>query len=169
MTTTLTRRVPWWVLILLTAVTYVLDLLSKQWALSALADGQYHPVIGGLLGFELVFNPGAAFSFLTNATWVFTIVGVVVALIIVWMWREITSWSWAWTLTFLLGGTLGNLTDRFFRAPGVGVGHVVDFINYNGFFVGNVADIFIVLAAVGISVLAFKGTPLAEPPGARDE
>ena len=49
------------------------------------------------------------------------------------------------------------------RAPGPGRGHVVDFIDYFGFFVGNVADIAIVVAAVLIMVLTFRGTSLAGP------
>ncbi len=63
----------------------------------------------------------------------------------------------------LLGGALGNLVDRFLRAPGPGRGHVVDFIDYFGLFVGNVADIAIVVAAGLIMVLTFRGTSLAGP------
>jgi len=57
----------------------------------------------------------------------------------------------------VLGGALGNLTDRLTRDPGFGRGHVVDFIDYNGWFVGNVADIAIVSAAVLIAILALSG------------
>ena len=66
-------------------------------------------------------------------------------------------------LGLLLGGALGNLVDRFFRPPGPGRGHVVDFIDYFGWFVGNVADIAIVVAAGIIMVLAFTGTSIAGP------
>jgi signal peptidase II len=57
----------------------------------------------------------------------------------------------------LLGGSVGNLTDRMVRAPGPGRGHVVDFIDYFGLFIGNIADIAIVGAAVLIGVLALRG------------
>jgi signal peptidase II len=71
--------------------------------------------------------------------------------------RRLGSSGWAWALGLLLGGALGNLTDRVVRDPGFGRGHVVDFLNYNGWFIGNVADIAIVGAAVGIGVLALRG------------
>ncbi|EBM0725535.1 signal peptidase II, partial [Salmonella enterica subsp. enterica serovar Senftenberg] len=54
-------------------------------------------------------------------------------------------------------GSLGNLTDRMLREPAPGRGHVVDFIDYFGLFIGNVADIAIVSAAVLIGLLALKG------------
>lgn len=154
------KRVPWWAIAAITVVTFSLDLGTKQWALSALASGDYVPVLGRVFGFELVFNPGAAFSFASGATWVFTGAAIIVTAVIVRLSFRLRSWWWAIVLSMLLGGTLGNLADRLFRDPGFGVGHVVDFLNYNGFFVGNVADIFIVAAAIGIAVLAFVGIPL---------
>ncbi len=57
------------------------------------------------------------------------------------------SRSQAIALGLLAGGAAGNLLDRLLRAPGPGVGRVVDFINYHGWFVGNVADIAIVASA----------------------
>ena len=164
-------RVPWWAIAAITAVTFGLDLGTKQWALSALSLGEYVPVLGRVFGFELVFNPGAAFSFASGATWVFTGAAIIVTAVIVRLSFRLRSWWWAIVLSMLLGGTLGNLADRLFRDPGFGVGHVVDFLNYNGFFVGNVADIFIVAAAIGIAVLAFVGIPLdgrTHAPGADD-
>lgn len=165
------RRVPWWAVAIITTVTFALDLATKQWALASLAGGGYVPVLGRLFGFELVFNPGAAFSFLSGATWVFTAIAIIVTAVILRLSARLHSWSWAVVLAMLLGGTLGNLADRLFRDPGFGVGHVVDFLNYNGFFVGNVADIFIVAAAIGIAILAFIGVPLegTAPAEASDE
>lgn len=154
------NRVPWWAIAAIAIITFGLDLGTKQWALSALSSGDYVPVLGRFFGFELVFNPGAAFSFASGATWVFTTAAVIVTAVIVRLSFRLRSWWWAIVLSMLLGGTLGNLADRLFRDPGFGVGHVVDFLNYNGFFVGNVADIFIVAAAIGIAVLAFLGIPL---------
>ena len=57
----------------------------------------------------------------------------------------------------LLGGAVGNLIDRLLRSPGVLRGHVVDFIDYGGYFVGNVADIAIVVAAAAVMVLSVCG------------
>ena len=55
-------------------------------------------------------------------------------------------------LGLLAGGAAGNLWDRLTRPPAIGQGHVVDFINYNGWFIGNVADIWIVGAALVLIV-----------------
>jgi signal peptidase II len=52
----------------------------------------------------------------------------------------------------LMGGAVGNLIDRLTADPGFGVGHVTDFIAYGTWFVGNVADIWIVLGAALLAV-----------------
>lgn len=142
---------------LLAAGVLVVDQVTKIVAVSRLTTGEYVPLLGEVFGLMLVFNPGAAFSLASGSTWIFTIVAVVVAVVIVRVSRRIGSRGWAVALGALLGGNLGNLGDRLFREPGFGVGHVVDFLNYGGFFVGNVADIAIVLAAGGMAVLAFLG------------
>ncbi|SED88189.1 signal peptidase II [Ruania alba] len=149
------------VVLLLTLGVLVLDQATKQWALATIAEGEYHPLLGDLLGVSLVFNSGAAFSLAEGATWLFTIAAVVVAVVIVKVARRLGSLSWAIALGALLGGNLGNLGDRLFRDPGFAVGHVVDFINYGGYFVGNVADIAIVLSAGAIAVLSFRGIGLS--------
>ncbi len=143
--------------VILTLAVLVVDQVTKQIVVSTLEEGQFHPVLGDFLGLSLVFNPGAAFSLAEGSTWVFTIAAVVVTVVIVRISRRLGSRGWAVALGALLGGTLGNLGDRLFRDPGFAVGHVVDFINYNGWFVGNVADIAIVLSAIGIAVLSFGG------------
>ena len=65
--------------------------------------------------------------------------------------RGPTDRSQAVGLGAVLGGALGNLLDRLFRAPGPGRGHVVDFLDYGGLFVGNLADIAIVLAGAYVA------------------
>jgi signal peptidase II len=119
------------VLVLLVAVAVVVavtDQLVKAWVVATLPEGVPHHVIGDLLIFDHVANPGAAFSLATGATWVFSIIAVAVVVFLVWFARRIRSWAWAVLFGLLLGGTLGNLTDRLTRPPGFGVGHVVDFI-----------------------------------------
>lgn len=137
-------------------VAFVVDLASKQWALTALADGQRRPLLGDLLGLRLIFNPGAAFSFGSSSTWVFTLVAVAVVAVVIRSARKLTSRLWAVALGLLLAGAIGNLVDRLFRPPGFGRGHVVDFIDY-GRFIGNVADIYIVGAAAVLIVLSLLG------------
>ncbi|PYF99820.1 lipoprotein signal peptidase [Georgenia satyanarayanai] len=134
-----------------------IDQATKYLAEERLTQGVYIPLVGDLLGWQLIYNPGAAFSFGTGMTWVFTVIMVVVIVVVLRVARRLRSAAWALALGMLLGGAVGNLYDRLLREPGFARGHVVDFINYNGWFVGNVADIAIVLAAVLIAVLALLG------------
>ncbi|MFD2352408.1 signal peptidase II [Nonomuraea ferruginea] len=61
----------------------------------------------------------------------------------------------------LLGGATSHLLDRLFRPPGFAQGHVADFIDYGGLFVGNVADIALTASCVVLMVLTVRGIPLA--------
>ena len=149
----------------ITVVVLVLDQLSKVWALDNLEDGIRRVLVGDLLGLQLVFNSGAALSIGTGMTWLLTLVAVAVIVFIIRASRRIGSRGWAVALGLLLGGALGNLMDRLFREPGFARGHVVDFIAYWHVFVGNVADIAIVVAAVMIVVLAAAGVHID---GSRD-
>ncbi|WP_436007351.1 signal peptidase II [Knoellia sp. LjRoot47] len=141
-------------------LTLVLDQGSKVWALGALTPGEPRDLLGPVLRLNLIRNPGAAFSLGDSVTWLLTIVALG---IVVWVGRAATRVGhsgWAVTLGMLLGGAVGNLIDRILRAPGFGRGHVVDFIDYFGLFIGNVADIAIVVAAAAGAVLALRGIPL---------
>lgn len=139
------------------ALVLVLDQLTKLWALRALTPGEPTDVVGSLIRLNLIRNPGAAFSIGTGATWVLTLIACGVLVFILVTARRLGSVAWAWALGLLLGGSLGNLSDRLFREPGPGRGHVVDFIDYFGWFIGNVADVAIVGAAGVIAVLATIG------------
>ncbi|GII99478.1 signal peptidase II [Sediminihabitans luteus] len=140
----------------LAVLVIVLDQLTKVWAEDALADRDRIPVIGDLLGLDLVFNPGAALGIGNGMTWILTIVVVAVVVVVVRMTSRIGSRGWAIAFGLLLGGAIGNLIDRLTNEPGFGRGHVVDFIDY-GVFIGNVADVAIVAAAVMIALLAILG------------
>ncbi len=145
--------------VLVTAAVAVLaaDQLSKFWALRALSPNQPVDVVGDLIRLNLIRNPGAAFSIGHGATWLLTLVASGVLVFIVMTARRLGSLAWAWALGLLLGGSLGNLTDRILREPGPGRGHVVDFIDYFGWFIGNIADVAIVGAAAVIALLALRG------------
>ncbi len=135
------------------------DQATKEWALHSLSPGEVVPILGDVLTLTLVHNPGAAFSVGSGTTWLFTVVSVVILVVLVAVVHRGCSLPTAAVLGLLGGGAVGNLVDRLIRAPGIGVGHVVDFINYNDWFVGNVADIWIVLAAVGlVLVVGRQGT-----------
>lgn len=141
-------------------VAVLSDQMTKLWALNALSNGEHITLIPGALSLHLTFNPGAAFSFLENSTWVFTIVSIVAIIAMAWGVLKTRSLMVGGTLALLAGGALGNLIDRLVQPPAFGVGHVIDFINYGGFFVGNVADIWIVVAAGLLMLLAVKGYEL---------
>ena len=144
----------------LAALVYLIDQGTKILAVARLAPGESVSVLGSVLELRLLRNPGAAFSVATGMTWVLTVVAVVGVVVVIRSVRRLGSRGWALALGLLLGGALGNLTDRLVRAPGVGRGHVVDFIDYNGLFVGNVADIAIVVAAVVVGLLGLRGIGL---------
>ena len=151
------RRMLFAMLALVAVLAYVSDQVTKAVALSALADGEPRPFVGDLIRLKLIGNPGAALSLGASNTWVMTAIALGVLAAIIFVARDLGSRAWALALGLLLGSAVGNLTDRFVRPPGGGQGHVVDFIDYNGYFIGNVADIWIVGAAVLIVVLAMAG------------
>lgn len=151
-----TRRL-FWSTLGIGLVLLLVDQASKWWAVGALGDSESIDVVGDVIRFWLVYNPGAAFSMGTGVTWVFTIFAGVAVVAIAWYAWRVVSTPWAYALGLLLGGATSHFGDRLFREPGFARGHVVDFIDYAGFFVGNVADIGIFAGAVTIVVLSFRG------------
>ena len=146
----------------------LLDQASKWWAVAELSDGAVIPVIGDLIRFVLVYNPGAAFSIGANFTWIFA---VLAAAAVVWITRltwRVESRGWMIALGLLLGGATTHLGDRLFREPGFARGHVVDFIGYGNLFIGNVADIAIFAGAIMLAVLTLMGVHLRPVPDADD-
>lgn len=121
------------------------DAVTKHLALATLEDRGPVRLLGGAVYLSLTRNSGAAFSLGSDLTWVFPIVAGVVVAWIVWMAVRLRSLPWAVALGLVLGGALGNLADRVFRAPGLFVGHVIDMISVFGpygeyFPVFNLAD-----------------------------
>jgi signal peptidase II len=142
-------------------VVYGFDQLSKFLILRNLSVNEQVSVIGQLLTFHLVKNPGAAFSFATGETWIFSIAAAAVVVFIVIFSRRIRSLGWAILFGMLLGGTTGNLTDRLLRPPGFGVGEVVDFIQVYGFnAIFNIADSFICASMGLFIILTLRGIRL---------
>ena len=135
----------------------VVDQASKLWAESTLTGRPPVPLVGEFLSLRLLYNPGAAFSIGADSTWIFTIVAGVAVVVLGATVARVRSAPWAVTLGLLLGGATTHLLDRLFRAPGLARGHVVDFIDYNGWFVGNVADIALVGGAALAVLLTLRG------------
>jgi signal peptidase II len=116
-----------------------LDQLTKSWMV---ANHSVSPVsiIGRDVELHVVRNSGGAFSTFTNATVVLAVLAIGLS---IWLVRTLRRSTDRWTiiaLSLILGGALGNLADRVFRAPGVLSGHVVDFIKVGSFPSFNVAD-----------------------------
>ncbi|MEI6361178.1 MAG: signal peptidase II [Actinomycetes bacterium] len=140
----------------------VLDQLSKHWVVSSilprLQSGEGPIVLlGGLVKFTYTENTGAAFSMGTGMTWVFTLIAIGVAVVILRSSRRLGSVWWAVALGGLLGGAVGNLIDRLTREPGFGRGYVVDWIQLPHFAVFNLADSAIVCSAILMVALSVFG------------
>lgn len=147
-------------LLVAAALTYALDLGSKLVAVSRLEGQEPIAIAGRVLTLQVFRNSGAAFSSGQAFTAVFTAISVAVVVVIARVARRLQSFPWAVALGLLLGGALGNLTDRIFRAPGVFRGHVVDFISVEHFAVFNLADSAIVCGGALVVLLSFLGTSL---------
>jgi signal peptidase II len=106
------------------------DIISKV-SIVATVKPTDQPVrlLGGALYILQARNSGAAFSVGTGATIALTAVSLIVVVVIIRAARRLTSALWAVSLGLVLGGALGNLVDRLFRAPSPGKGHVVDWIS----------------------------------------
>lgn len=140
---------------------FACDQITKYFVVENLTLGEPVPVLGNVLDFVFVKNPGAAFSLASGATWIFSIAASVVTVLIIVFARRIRSLSWAILFGMLLGGTLGNLTDRLLREPSFGLGHVIDFIRVAGFpAVFNIADSFIVASMGLFIILTIRGVGL---------
>jgi signal peptidase II len=153
-------------LLALIAVTVLVgDILTKIIGVAQLEGEQPVRVLGGLVYLQLVRNPGAAFSLATGYTWVLTLVAAAVVVVIIRVSRRLRSTGWAVSLGLILGGALGNLTDRIFRAPGPLQGHVVDTVSLFApdgrvWPVFNLADACIVTGGVLLVLLALLGREL---------
>jgi signal peptidase II len=150
--------------LLITALIVVLlDLATKIWAVARLENQPEIKVIGEFLKFSFVRNPGAAFSFGTGITWAFTLVAIAVSIAILMVSKSVTNRLWAIALGGLLGGAVGNLIDRVFRSPEVFQGHVVDFISLPNYPMFNISDSAVVLSALTMVVLSFRGVDYQTP------
>lgn len=149
---------------ILAAVVLAADQFTKYLALENLPYQREVPVLGEFFQLYLTKNPGAAFSLGTGVTWLFTLALAAVAIVVVVLTvRSVRTRSWAIVLGLLLGGVLGNLTDRLLREPGFLVGHVIDFIHTPWMWLGfpsaiyNIADMFIVTMMISVAVLVVIG------------
>jgi signal peptidase II len=114
--------------LIVSAAVVALDQLTKAYMLGALVPYRPHTVIPHVLNWTLVFNRGAAFSFLARDSgwqvWLFGVLALIVsAALAFWLTRiRRRDWRTALPVAMIIGGALGNLIGRLLR------GRVTDFI-----------------------------------------
>ena len=138
---------------------WILDLATKAWAVNQLSNLETVKIFGSFFQLTLVRNPGAAFSFATGATIFFSLFSVCVLVAITYFAPRLTSQGWAVVLGLVMGGVLGNLSDRIFREPGFLRGHVIDWMQLPHWPIFNIADSAIVVAAAMSIVLSARNIP----------
>ena len=135
-------------------VLLVLDIVSKQVAQANLSTGKMVTFIPHLIGFELTYNDGAAFSLFGNLPEVprrillisFSTIGAIVMIVVLAMKYKKLNWWYKSSLYLMLAGCIGNFTDRVFYEKGL----VIDFIRFifwEKFAIFNLADVFLVVGA----------------------
>jgi signal peptidase II len=135
------------------AVVVLADQLTKWWAVGRLTSGQIH--VFWRLDLALSLNTGSAFSLFQGETPFIVVVAVaLIAVLLVMVWRSPTLGRAA-ILGLILGGALGNLSDRLFRGDH---GAVVDFIDFHFWPTFNVADTCITVGCILLAVSLLRGT-----------
>jgi signal peptidase II len=137
------------------AAVVALDQITKTLAVDALKDGPVD-VVSGAVTLRLTYNSGGAFGVLQGLPALFMIATViVVAVILIWA-RGLDEVRWAIPLGMVLGGGLGNVADRLFRATH---GRVVDFVDLHVWPVFNLADSMITIGVLAILLLSLRTSP----------
>ena len=144
-------------MLVVAAVVLSLDIASKHLAVDRLSDGSTVDVIDGALKLRLVRNSGAAFGFASGLTVVLSLVAAAVIVAILRAASVLRSAWWAVALGLVLGGALGNLADRVFRAPGLFRGRVIDFLELPHWPVFNLADSCIMTGGTLMVLLSLRG------------
>ena len=140
-------------------ILFVIDFLTKSLAISYLAGRSDIHLLGSLLTLTFVKNSGAAFGIATGATIILSLFALGVAATIIRYASMVNSRGWIIVMGLVLGGVMGNLTDRIFRSPGFLRGHVIDWIQIPYWPVFNIADTAIFVATCIAIVLTIRNIP----------
>jgi len=140
-------------------VVYISDLLSKLWILKKLGGiGQSETIISNFLYFTLTRNEGGVFGMMQGHAWLFQILtGFAIIFLLYYYYKTPeTSLIFSLAIAAILGGALGNFTDRFYgTTPGV-----VDFIDIRlgsfRWFIFNIADAFICVGAFLLAIAFYQ-------------
>lgn len=137
------------------ALVYALDRVTKVLAEQGLSGRPPVEIIPGVVELRFTTNPGGAFGLFGGAAWLFVLASLVVIVAVVASSVRVPSSLVAVSLGFVLGGALGNLTDRLIRGPGFS-GEVVDFIDLQVWPVFNLADSAIMVGAALLLLSSFR-------------
>jgi signal peptidase II len=129
------------------------DQLTKQLVVANLAGRPPLDVIGDVVQLRYTTNSGGAFSLLTGAPLFFGVMAMVIIGGIIYASRRTQPLSMLVVLGLILGGALGNLTDRLFRGEALLRGEVVDFVKVGIWPVFNVADSCVVVGGLLLAIL----------------
>jgi signal peptidase II len=146
------------------AIVIAADQLTKAWALSSL-EGHPVSVAGHDVELRLARNSGGAFSVLRDFTPLLALMAIALTVILVQVLRRADDQRLVASLALVLGGAIGNLLDRFARAPGLLRGEVVDFVKIGAWPTFNLADSAVTIGVIVLIVeLAFPRRRADESP-----
>ena len=131
----------------LAAAILVTDQVTKRWAEANFADGPQR-ILGEFLAFRFGENSGAAFSLFQDAGRFFGIAAVVAVGVIAYALTKPRPLHEVIAFGMVIGGALGNLSDRIFRGPGFLDGKVIDWIQVPYWPTFNIADSGVSIAIV---------------------
>jgi signal peptidase II len=141
------------------AIALLVDVVSKAVAVDVLVPGRRVPLFGDSVSCLLIRNSGAALAWGESQPVVLTLLVGAVVCAVAWRGNSVVSPVAAIGLGLVLGGAMGNLADRVFRAPGPLRGAVVDFVSVGWSPTFNAADVCVLVGVVTLGWLMLTGTP----------
>lgn len=139
------------IVIISSSSVFLIDLLSKNKIISIFKDGVIEKIyVNDYLDFILVFNTGISYGLFSGGgdfqKWILISLSILIIIFLLSFIRNESSILSKLSISFIIGGALGNVLDRFIY------GAVVDFISLHakGFswYIFNIADMFIVLGVI---------------------
>jgi signal peptidase II len=149
----------------------LVDVVTKAVAVGILIPGRRVPLFGDSMSWVLIRNSGAALAWGESQPVLLTLLVGLLVCAVAWRGSSAGSPAAAVGLGLVLGGALGNLADRVFRAPGPLRGAVVDFVSVGWSPTFNAADVCVVVGVVTLGWLLLAGTavPAAERAWSADD
>ncbi len=155
-----------WLTLLLLGGLLFIDQLTKYLSELLIIKGNQVTLIPHILDTTLTYNTGAAWSFLSDHTWILTVISLIASIVLIYFltkndWKKKKCYSAA--ITLMLAGTFGNFIDRFFSVINIREG-VVDMIIFtpldnlwnlitkSSFPIFNFADMCLVIGIVFLAI-----------------